>query len=153
MKGRAGSLKELWDSALAGSGAPMCRDDDRHSPMHQNSAHRFQAARERAHPEGRLRYQRKISFGGNLYLLVRPQGGRYWHYHYRYGGKRKTLSLGTYPDVPVARAQSRHRAARQLVAAGVDPSLRRQELRCIEREKLGPGTGIPAKWLQAGRVV
>lgn len=58
-----------------------------------------------------------ISFGGNLYLLVRPQGGRYWHYHYRYGGKRKTLSLGTYPDVPIARAQSRQRAARRLLAA------------------------------------
>ncbi|MBK6673386.1 MAG: DUF4102 domain-containing protein [Proteobacteria bacterium] len=70
-----------------------------------------------------------MSFGGNLYLLIRPQGGRYWHYHYRYGGKRKTLSLGTFPDVPIARARSRHLAARQLLAAGVDPSLSRVELR------------------------
>ena len=125
MKGRAGSLKELWDAALADSGAPMCRDGDRPTPTHQNSADHFQPARGRVHPEGRVRYPRKISFGGNLYLLVRPQGGRYWHYHYRYGGKRKTLSLGTYPDVPIAGAQSRHRAARRLLAAGVDPSLRR----------------------------
>lgn len=68
-------------------------------------------------------------YGGDLYLLIRPQGGRYWHYHYRYGGKRKTLSLGTFPDVPVPRAWSRHLAARQLFAAGVDPSLRRFEFR------------------------
>jgi hypothetical protein len=76
-----------------------------------------------------LRYPRKISFGGNLDLLARPQGGQYWHYQTRNGGKRKTLSLGTFPDVPVTQPQSRHRAARQLLAAGIDPSLRRRELR------------------------
>jgi hypothetical protein len=52
-----------------------------------------------------------------------------------------------------ARAQSRHRAARPLLAAGVDPSLRRRELRRIESEGLEAGTAIPAKWLQTGRVV
>jgi hypothetical protein len=75
--------------------------------MHQNSVHRLHQAREPARIDGSVRYPRKISFGGNLYLLVRPQGGRYWHYHYRYGGKRKTLSLGTYPDVLTAQAQLR----------------------------------------------
>ena len=54
---------------------------------------------------------------------------RYWRYCYRYGGKRRTLSLGLYPEVPVDRARSRHLAARQLLAAGVDPSLKREELR------------------------
>lgn len=62
-------------------------------------------------------------------LLFTPQGGRYWHYHYRYGGKRKTLSVGTLPDVPVAR--SPHLAARQLLAAGVNPALRRRALRHV----------------------
>ncbi len=121
--GPACSLKELWAAALADSGAPKCRDDDQQSPMHQNSAHSFQRAREPIRRDGSARYPRKISFGGNLYLLVRPQGGRYWHYHYRYGGKRKTLSLGTYPDVPTAQAQARHSVARRLLAIGIDPSL------------------------------
>lgn len=151
MKGRAGSLKELWDAALADSGAPMCRDGDRPTPTHQNSADHFQPARGRVHPEGRVRYPRKISFGGNLYLLVRPQGGRYWHYHYRYGGKRKTLSLGTYPDVPIAGAQSRHRAARRLLAAGVDPSLMRRELRRLESAEPDVGSGNPGKWLRTAQ--
>lgn len=78
-----------------GQGAPMLRDGDRPSPLQQNSADRFQPARERARRDGSVRFPRKISFGGNPYLLVWPQGGRYWHY--RYSGKRKTLSLGTYP--------------------------------------------------------
>ncbi|MEO7774020.1 MAG: Arm DNA-binding domain-containing protein, partial [Steroidobacteraceae bacterium] len=107
-------------------------------------------AREPARPDGSVRYPRKISFGGNLYLLVQPQGGRYWHYHYRYGGKRKTLSLGTYPDVPIAQAQLRHRAARRLLAAGIDPSLRRRELRRIEGDGLAEMSEVPRKWLQTG---
>jgi Arm DNA-binding domain len=92
--------------------------------------------RPRAAQSGRARYPWKLSFGGNLYLLVMPKGGRYWHYCYRYSGKRKTLSLGTFPDVPIARARSRHLAARQLLAAGVDPSLKRGELR-----RVGSGVG------------
>jgi len=71
-----------------------------------------------------------------MLILVMPKGGRYWHYCYRYSGKRKTLSLGTFPDVPIARARSRHLAARQLLAAGVDPSLKRGELR-----RVGSGVG------------
>ena len=98
-------------------------------------------------------YPPKISFGGNQYLLVRPQGGQYWHDLYRYGGTRKTLFLGTFPDVPVTRAQSRDRAARRLLAAGVDPSLRRRELRGIEGNEPEAGCGIPGNWLQTARAV
>jgi transposase-like protein len=144
------SLKELWAAALVNSGAPTCRDDDRESPMHQNSVHRFQRLPEPGRLDGPVRYPRKISFGGNLYLLVRPQGGRYWHYHYRYGGKRKTLSLGTYPDVPTAQAQLRHRAARRLLAMGIDPALRRRELRHVESGAHEADSAFPGKWLQTG---
>jgi DDE domain/Arm DNA-binding domain len=128
-KGRVRSLKESWDVALAEGGPPISRNGDRTSPMHQNSADHSRPARETPRLDGSVRYPQRISFGGNLYLLVRPQGGRYWQYHYRYGGKRKTLSLATYPDVPILRARSRHLAARRLLAAGEDPSLRRKELR------------------------
>jgi transposase-like protein len=123
------SLKDSWAAALAEGGPPNSRNGDRTSPMHQNSADHSRPARETPRRDGSVRYPQKISFGGNLYLLVRPKGGRYWQYHYRYGGKRKTLSLGTCPDVPLLRARSRHLAARRLLAAGEDPSLRRKELR------------------------
>ena len=103
--------------------------------------------------DGPARYPRKISFGGNLYLLVRPEGGRYWHYHYRYGGKRKTLSLGTYPDVPTAQALLRHSDARRLLAIGIDPSLRRRELRRVESGALVADSAVPGKWLQTGGLV
>ncbi len=147
---RACSLKDSWAAALADFTAPSRGCEDRYLPMHQNSAAVHGWPRERPRIDGRVRYPRKISFGGNLYLLVRPEGGRYWHYHYRYGGKRKTLSLGTYPDVSTAQAQSRHSAARQLLAVGIDPSLRRRELRRIEACGFGKALELPLNWQQTG---
>lgn len=70
-----------------------------------------------------LRYQRKLTDARGLYLLVAPTGGRYWRYNYRFDGKHKTLALGIYPDVPVAKARERHQWARQLLAEGIDPSI------------------------------
>src|SRR5680860_1260281 len=39
--------------------------------------------------------------GGGLFLLVSPTGGKWWRLKYRYEGKGKLLSLGTYPAVPL----------------------------------------------------
>ncbi len=130
--GNAHSLKDAWVAALTDSNLPVRGASRRSSPMHQNSKSHREWQRERPRLDGRVRYPRKIFSGGGLYLLLHPKGGRYWRYQYRYGGKRKTLSLGTYPDVPTALAQARHRAARQMLAAGVDSSLRRGELRRMD---------------------
>lgn len=64
---------------------------------------------------------RKLSDARGLYLRVMPNGGRYWRFDYRFEGKRKTLSLGTYPDVSLAKARSRHQEARERLADGIDP--------------------------------
>lgn len=34
-----------------------------------------------------------------LYLLIQPNGGKWWRFDYRFDGARKTLSMGTYPEV------------------------------------------------------
>jgi hypothetical protein len=150
VNGRASSLKDSWAAALATSDMPGCCRSDRDAPMHQNSGTGLEWPRERPRIDGQVRYPRKISFGGSLYLLVRPQGGRHWHFHYRYDGKRKTLSLGTYPDVPTTLAQARHRAARRLLATGIDPSLRRRELRLMNGDGCAVATELPGSWGQAG---
>lgn len=38
-----------------------------------------------------------------MFLLVTPNGGKWWRLKYRFGGKEKLLSLGTYPDVSLGR--------------------------------------------------
>lgn len=69
---------------------------------------------------------RKLHDANGLYLLVQPSGARWWRLDYRYGGKRKTLSMGVYPTVPLQEARERAQEARRQVAAGVDPSQARK---------------------------
>lgn len=63
----------------------------------------------------------KLSDGGGLYLLVHPGGSRYWRVKYRFSGKEKLLSLGVYPEVPLADARAKRDEAKRLLAAGQDP--------------------------------
>lgn len=71
----------------------------------------------------------KLRDGGGLYLLMRPDGARWWRWDYRrpVTGKRNTLSLGTYPDTGLADAREKRDAARKLLAAGVDPGEQRKQ--------------------------
>jgi integrase len=61
-----------------------------------------------------------------LFLLVQPTGGRLWRLKYRVDGKEKKLGLGTYPEVSLSEARKRRDEARELVAAGKDPSREKQ---------------------------
>lgn len=71
----------------------------------------------------------RLSDGDGLYLLVQPNGGKWWRFDYMHQGRRKTLSLGTYPEVSLVAARARRAEAREKVAAGIDPSRERQEAR------------------------
>lgn len=68
----------------------------------------------------------KLFDGGGLYLLVNPNGGRWWRLKYRYNGKERGISLGIYPDVSLKRARALRDDARRTLAEGTDPSARRQ---------------------------
>ncbi|MEL1249077.1 tyrosine-type recombinase/integrase [Aurantiacibacter gilvus] len=57
-----------------------------------------------------------------LFLLVQPSGGKLWRLKYRYLGKEKKLSLGTYPDVSLKVARERRDEARTILANGTDPA-------------------------------
>ena len=73
--------------------------------------------------------------GGGLYLEVSPAGGKLWRWKYRYGGKEKRLSLGTYPDTGLADARAKHGVARKLLAAGIDPSVQRKAEKLATKER------------------
>ena len=68
----------------------------------------------------------KLADGGGLFLLVDPNGGRYWRLAYRYAGKQKAIGLGVYPAVTLADARAKRDAAKALLANGTDPSAARQ---------------------------
>lgn len=56
-----------------------------------------------------------------MYLLVNSTG-KYWRYDYSFHSKRKTLAIGTYPDLSLADAREKHEEAREHLGRGVDPS-------------------------------
>lgn len=69
----------------------------------------------------------KLSDGEGMYLEIAPNGGKYWRLKYRIHGKEKRLALGIYPEISLADAREKRRDARKLIAAGVDPSEKKQD--------------------------
>ncbi|ABB75476.1 Integrase [Nitrosospira multiformis ATCC 25196] len=77
----------------------------------------------------------KLTDERGLYLLLKPNGSRWWRFDYRYGGKRKTLSMGVYPDVSLKDARNRRDEARKLLASDVDPGENRKAVKAAKLEK------------------
>lgn len=72
--------------------------------------------------------RRRLSDGDGLYLLLFVKGGSHgWRFDYSFGGKRKTLSLGVYPDTGLSLARKKAQDARTLLQQGFDPSAARRE--------------------------
>jgi integrase len=69
----------------------------------------------------------KLKDGEGLFLLIHPNGGKYWRFRYMYAGKEKMLALGTYPEISLLEARDKRLAARKLVAAGSDPGLQKKQ--------------------------
>lgn len=79
----------------------------------------------------------KLADAGGLFLLVNPNGSKYWRLKYRYGGKEKLLAVGVYcgpvrsddkgRPVPeavetlLAEARQRRDDAKALLTEGKDP--------------------------------
>ena len=77
---------------------------------------------------------RKLFDQRGLFLLVQPSGGKLWRLKYRYLGKEKKLSLGTYPDVSLKVARERRDEARIVLANGADPAIVKAALKDEARE-------------------
>jgi len=68
----------------------------------------------------------KHADGGGMYLLVSVKG-KYWRMDYRFGGKRKTLALGVYDLISLAKARQRRDKAKLQLAEGIDPSMTKRD--------------------------
>ena len=62
-----------------------------------------------------------------LFLQVTPQGGKWWRLKYRFDGKEKLLSLGTYPDISLSQARQKREDSKKLLAIDIDPSENRKQ--------------------------
>ncbi len=75
----------------------------------------------------------KLSDSGGLHLIVKPAGGKQWCVKYRFGGKEKLLSIGTYPEISLADARTALDGAKRLLQLGHDPGVEKK-LKTLEPE-------------------
>jgi len=69
--------------------------------------------------------------GDGMFLLIHPNGSKYWRFRFRFGGKQHLMAFGVYPETSLADARQKREEARRLVAAGVDP---REHKRAVKEE-------------------
>jgi len=69
----------------------------------------------------------KIYDERGLYIIVMPSGGKWWRFDYTFGGKRKTVSFGTYPSVSIKEARDKREEMKKLLGEGVDISEKKKE--------------------------
>lgn len=88
---------------------------------------------------------RKMTDEKGLFLIVTPKGGRWWRLKYRFDGKEKLLSLGTYPDVSLKEAREKRDDARRLLAQGIDPGQNRKDEKTERAERAANSFEVVAR--------
>lgn len=76
----------------------------------------------------------KMIDGGGLFLHLLPTGRKVWRYQYSMNGKRRDVTIGTYPAITLAQARVKHKEYRDMRERGIDPADQKQETRRKERE-------------------
>ncbi len=89
----------------------------------------------------------KLTDGGGLYLLIQPNGAKWWRLDYRrpVTKVRTTLSLGTYPEVTLAKARARQAEAREQLADGIDPGEARKAAKASGKERAANSFEVVAR--------
>ena len=69
-----------------------------------------------------------------LYLIIQRSGAKSWALRFRYSGKPRKLTLGSYPQVDVAKARQRASAALEVVSQGRDPCAEKRVAKARRQE-------------------
>ena len=68
----------------------------------------------------------KLFDGNGLFLFVAPSGTKSWRLKYRFQGREKLLTLGTYPLLSLKEARERSVDAKKQLNGGIDPSVQKK---------------------------
>ena len=78
----------------------------------------------------------KLMDGEGLYIKLKPLKdggmGMYWRLDYQFAGNRKTLPIGTYPQITITEARKTHREAKVGLSKGVDPMAAKRAAKVAE---------------------
>jgi hypothetical protein len=45
--------------------------------------------------------------GDGMFLLIHPNGSKYWRFRFRFGGKQHLMAFGVYPETSLADARQK----------------------------------------------
>ncbi|KFN39993.1 integrase [Smithella sp. F21] len=88
----------------------------------------------------------KLTDGDGLYLHVAETGGKLWRFRYRFAGKEKLLSLGSYPEISLLDARKKRDEARRQVANDIDPGAVRKAQKQAKAEETETFEVIAREW-------
>jgi hypothetical protein len=71
----------------------------------------------------------RVYIGKGAFILVRPDGAKYWRLKYWLAGKQNECSLGVFPKVSVDAAKAARDSAKALIREGINPAVARREAR------------------------
>lgn len=71
----------------------------------------------------------KVFDGHGLFLMIRPSGSASWKWNYRFEGKQKTLTLGSYPVITLREARQKYFEAKRILENNQDPCTQKQEIK------------------------
>ena len=98
--------------------------------------------------------QYKLFDGKGLFIVVHPNGSKYFRWEYTFDEKRKTLALGVYPQTTLKQARYERLEAQKLVIDGFDPvevrrnikSQKKQLLKAKKREDQFSFENVATEW-------
>jgi integrase len=94
----------------------------------------------------------KLADQEGMYLLIKPDGARYWRLKYRFAGKEKLLALGVYPAVKLAEARTRLDEAKRQLRDKKDPGAERKADKMRDEHRhANTFKGVAEEWLSKTR--
>lgn len=92
---------------------------------------------------------RTLKDGNGLFVLIHPNGSKYFQLRATLHGRAKLIQLGIYPDKSLADARADAKAARSQLADGVDP-VREKRKQAIAKAADAASTfeAVATEWLK-----
>jgi len=79
--------------------------------------------------------QYKIYDGDGMFLLVHPNGSKYWRMKYTFDGKSKLASFGVWPGISLKEARRKRHEAKQKIKMGINPVEEKRKNKLLKQKR------------------
>tara|TARA_B100000686_G_C16615645_1_gene876309 strand:- start:307 stop:1017 length:711 start_codon:yes stop_codon:yes gene_type:complete len=79
--------------------------------------------------------QYKMYDGDGMFLLIHPNGSKYWRMKYTFDGKSKLASFGVWPKVSLKEAREKRNNAKLKIKSGINPVEEKRQKKWIQQKQ------------------